>query len=124
MRASIVELAAECIGHRGRVLARDVERIMTRAFHTTSDFPAIFSGAINARLLARYAAATPAYRRFAAQRTAADFRVQNVIRAGDFPNLQPILEAGEIKGGTFSESKETFSVTPLVSHSTSAGRWS
>jgi hypothetical protein len=36
----------------------------------------------------------------------------NVIRAGDFPTLQPILENGEIRGGTFGESKEQFQVYP------------
>lgn len=107
------EMAAECIGHRGNLrTAAQVLQVMERAFHTTSDFPGIFVDAMNVRLLARYQAATPAYRRFAALYTATDFKPTHVVRAGDFPTLQPVSEAGEIKSGTFSESKEIFRVYP------------
>jgi hypothetical protein len=81
-----------------------------RAFHTTSDFPGIFTDAMNVRLLARYEAAAPTYRRWAARYSAADFRPVNVIRAGDFPTPQLVNQAGEIKSGTFGESKELFQV--------------
>lgn len=107
------EMAAECIGHRGNLrTAAQVMQVMERAFHSTSDFPAIFIDAMNVRLLARYQAAQPTYRRFAAPYTAVDFKPTNVVRAGDFPTLQPVTEAGEIKAGSFSESKEVFRVYP------------
>ncbi|TIN36840.1 MAG: hypothetical protein E5Y10_22190 [Mesorhizobium sp.] len=109
----IAEMAAECIGYRGALRTpRQVTDVFERAFHTTSDFPAIFADSMNMRLLARYQVAAPAYRRFAIRYTAADFRKVNVVRAGDFPALQPVNEAGEIKSGTFSESKEEFQVFP------------
>lgn len=109
----IVEMAAEAIGWRGQLrTARQVSDMLTRAFHATSDFPEIFTNALNVRLLARYQAAAPTYRLLAQQLTAADFREMNVIRAGDFPALQPINEGGEIRGGTFGESKEVFRVHP------------
>jgi hypothetical protein len=108
-----VEMAADCVGHRGMLrTARDVVEVMERAFHTTSDFPAIFGNALNQRLLARYQIAPATYRLFSARYTAEDFRAANVIRAGDFPTLQPILESGEIKGGTFGESREQIQVFP------------
>lgn len=107
------EMAAEAIGHRGHLrTARQVVEVFERAFHSTSDFPGIFTDAMNVRLLARYMAATPAFRLFCARYNANDFRQQNVVRAGDFPSLQRIDETGEIKRGTFSESKEPFQVYP------------
>jgi hypothetical protein len=108
-----VEMAAESCNWRGQLrTARQVSDMLTRAFHTQSDFPGIFVDAINRRLLARYQVAMPTYRRFAALYTTTDFRPTNVVRAGDFPALQPISEGGEIKAGTFSESKEQFRVYP------------
>jgi hypothetical protein len=108
-----VEMAAECIGYRGSLrTSRHANDVMERAFHTLSDFPGIFQDAINRRLLNRYQTAMPTYRRFAALYTATDFRPTYVVRAGDFPTLQAITESGEIKQGTFSESKEVFRVYP------------
>lgn len=107
------EMAAECIGWRGHLRTpRQVIEVMERAFHSTSDFPAIFSDALNVRLLARYQSAMPTYRLFCAPYQATDFRTINVVRAGDFPQPQRILETGEIPAGTFSESKEQLVVHP------------
>jgi hypothetical protein len=107
----LVEIAADCIGWRGPLrTARQVDEMLHRAFLTTSDFPGIFTNALNVRLLARYQLAAPTYRLWAAQTTVPDFRASPVIRAGDFPTLQPVNEAGEIKSAAFSESKETFQV--------------
>ncbi len=107
------EMAAEAIGWRGhlRTPAQVIE-VFQRAFHSTSDFPAIFSDALNTRLLARYQTAMPTYRSFCAPYIATDFRAINVVRAGDFPSPQRILETGEIPAGTFSESKEQLTVHP------------
>lgn len=107
------ELAAEAIGWRGHLrTARQVDEVFRRAFHSTSDFPAIFGDALNQRLLARYMQAAPTYRLFCAPYLATDFRTINVVRAGDFPSLQRVQETGEIKAGTFTESKEQLAVHP------------
>lgn len=112
MDLSIVEIAAERIGAR-RVPTSFAGRedILQRAFHTTSDFPLIFGGALNQALAARYHQATPTFRRLGRQRTYVDFRDHHAIRVGDFPDLQPVNpEGGEIKAGTFGESKEKTAV--------------
>lgn len=112
MEFSIVELAAERLGERripGSFGGR--EEIVRRAFHATTDFPIIFEGALNTALAARYALAQPTFRRLARQRTYVDFRDHTTVRVGDFPDLQPVNpEGGEIKSGTFSESKEKTAV--------------
>lgn len=113
MDHSLVELAADAIGYRGRLSnPAQREEVLRRAFHTTSDFPIIFEGALNSALAARYVLAQPTYRRLARRRTYADFRDHNTVRPGDFPMLQPVTEAGEIKSGTFGEAKEKTAVKP------------
>lgn len=112
MDFSIVEMAAERLGQRrvpGHFAGR--EEVLRMAFHSTSDFPALLENAMNRSLAARYAQAQPTYRRIARQRTYVDFRDHNTVRVGDFPNLQPVNpESGELKAGTFSESKEKTAV--------------
>lgn len=114
MGHSLIDLAAERLGERrvpGSFGAR--EDMLRRAFHTTSDFPILFENVLNQSLAARYALAQPTFRMIARQRTYNDFRPHNSVRAGDFPDLQPVNpEAGEIKAGTFSESKESTRVLP------------
>lgn len=108
---TLSEMAAEAIGerHYPRTI-RDREDVFQRAFHTTSDFPLIFAGAINARLEASYIAAPPVYRRIAVQRNFNDFRTHDMIRPGDFPMLQAVNQAGEVKLGTFGEKREQVAV--------------
>jgi hypothetical protein len=111
---SLVDLAAERLAERrvpGGFGAR--EEILRRAFHSTTDFPLLFENSLNKGLAARYKSADPTYRKIARKRTYADFRDHSTIRAGDFPGLQAVdQEAGEIKGGTFSEAREKTRVTP------------
>lgn len=111
MQHSIVDMAAEHIGHRGRlgnVAAR--EEVLQRAMHTTSDFTYIFEGALNTALGVRYAAVVPTYRRLARQRTYMDFRDHNTVRPGDMPMLKEVTQAGEIKSGSLTEAKEKTAV--------------
>lgn len=113
MGHSLSEMAAVTIGSRNMPrTARERIEVFERAFHTTSDFPLIFAGALNSRLEAAYTVAQPVYRRLARQQNFADFRPHDVLRVGDFPMLQPLSQAGEIKYGTFGEKKETIVVAP------------
>lgn len=115
MDFSFADLAAEVVGTRQRLSNAAVrEDVLRRAFHTTSDFPIIFEGAINRVLAARYELQAPTYRAIAARRKFKDFRPHSVIRVGDFPMLKPVPESGEIKFGTWGESKETISVAPYA----------
>jgi hypothetical protein len=85
---------------------RDPVRLAERAFHTTSDFPALLSAAANKMLLAAYQPAAPTYRQIFLRRDFRDFKPHRHLRIGDFPVLQPLAENGEIQAGTMSESQE------------------
>ena len=93
-----------------RVSFRDRRRMVEAAFHTTSDFPMLLENAGNKMLEAGFAAATPSYRLFFAQRSFNDFKAHTFLTAGDFPALATLDEGGEITHGTISEKRER--ITP------------
>jgi ATP-dependent protease ClpP protease subunit len=111
MGLSLAEMVAASAGQTGRVgrAAGDQLRVIEMAFgsHSTSDFPALFENALNKRLLSAYAAAMPTYRAIAQRMDFADFRPHPIAGVGDWPNLLPVTENGEIKFGTVSDKKET-----------------
>lgn len=110
---NLVDFAAERLGER-RVPGGFGQRedLLRRAFHTTSDFPLLLENALNRSLGARYAMAQPTYRRIARQRSYQDFRDHSTVRVGDFPTLQPVSpNGGELKAGTFGESREKTAVS-------------
>jgi hypothetical protein len=114
MDKSIIDLAAECIGFRGRFRTgtQTAADILTRAFESTSDFPFIFENVLNKSLLARYELHEPTYRAIAEERPFKDFRPHPQIRVGEFPPPQPVSETGELKYGTASDTGTNVSVTP------------
>jgi hypothetical protein len=93
-----------------RVGPRDRERLIARAFHTSSDFPLLLANAGNKMLEAGYAVAAPSYRRFFARKRFNDFKAHSFLTAGDFPALAALREGGEITRGTISEKREQ--ITP------------
>ncbi|WP_372624913.1 prohead protease/major capsid protein fusion protein [Falsiroseomonas sp.] len=101
------DMVRELLGLHGEShVPRDPVRLAERAFHTTSDFPALLSAAANKMLLAAYQPAAPTYRQLFLRRDFRDFEPHRHLRIGDFPVLQPLLENGEIQAGTMSESQE------------------
>ncbi|MCJ2054001.1 HK97 family phage prohead protease [Methylobacterium sp. J-070] len=113
MGMGFVEIAAECVGHRGNIrTARQAIDIVERAFQSTSDFPAIFQNVLNKSLLARYELAEPTYKRISIERQFNDFRPHPQVRAGEFPMLQPVTQTGEIKAGDTADSGENITLKP------------
>ncbi|MCJ2102448.1 HK97 family phage prohead protease [Methylobacterium sp. E-046] len=113
MGMGFVEIAAECIGHRGNIrTSHQAIEIVERAFQSTSDFPAIFQNVLNKSLLARYELAEPTYKQISIERQFNDFRPHPQIRAGEFPMLQPVTQAGEIKVGKSADSGEDITLVP------------
>lgn len=111
MDMGIVEMATVINGNR-RVPRSPYEREqeVSMAMHTTSDLPAILENALNKRLLGAYQAATPVYRSIAERMDFTDFRPHPISTIGNFANLDPINEGGEITFGTVGEKKETVSL--------------
>ena len=101
------DMIGELLRARGeRNVPRNPTILAERAFHTTSDFPALLSAAANKMLLAAYAPAQPTYRTLFLRRDFRDFKPHRHLRVGDFPNLVALSENGEIQAGTMSESQE------------------
>ncbi|QDJ10319.1 Phage Head Protease [Roseomonas mucosa] len=101
------DMMGELLRARGeRNIPRNPTILAERAFHTTSDFPALLSAAANKMLLAAYAPAQPTYRTLFLRRDFRDFKPHRHLRVGDFPNLVALSENGEIQAGTMSESQE------------------
>ena len=104
-------MAAAYMGHRGPLDTFSARSdVLMSAFHTTSDFPALLENVLNKALVARYMEAAPTYRRIARRMSFADFRPHPMVKMGDFPEMSEIAENGEIKFGTFGDSKETVAV--------------
>jgi hypothetical protein len=93
---------------------RNTTLLAERAFHTTSDFPALLSAAANKMLLAAYQPAQPTYRQIFLRRDFRDFKPHRHLRIGDFPVLTPLSENGEIQAGTMSESQELVSLVTFA----------
>jgi hypothetical protein len=111
------DMLLELANARGeRVSPRDrhklIDRMFSRSFHTTSDFPLLLEAASNKMLEAGYALADPSYRRFFAQKSFRDFKAHKFLTVGDFPALEKVPEGGAISAGTISEKRE--SVTPTT----------
>ncbi len=111
MSMSLAEMAAMRTGYKGPLRTANDRQEVFMAMHTTSDFPLSLQNALNKEMETRYREAEPTYRQIARQKTFRDFRPHPMIRPGDFPTLQPIGEAGEIKYGTIGEKAETVALS-------------
>lgn len=103
-RDALTRSGAKGVGMLGR------EELLTRALHTTSDFPALLTGAGNRVLVPAYQAAQSPLKLLARQRNADDFRPVSLIKLGDFGRLKPVSESGEIKALSTGEAAEGYSL--------------
>ena len=78
--------------------------LLTRAMHSTSDFPQILSELFNKNLTTIRRTPSPIVAIFR-QSTVADFRAKHFMEISDGPALEKVNESGEIHFGTISESK-------------------
>lgn len=83
---------------------------ITRALHSTSDFPLMLGDTVNREMRAAYNAAPSGVRQVAKQSTARDFRLKRKLTLGNAPKLERVGEGGEFKSGTISESQETYRI--------------
>eukprot|EP00873_Tetraselmis_striata_P040201 jgi/Tetstr1/460465/TSEL_005724.t1 len=83
---------------------------ITRALHSTSDFPAIFADTANRILRTAYQAAPATLKRLARQTSHNDFRAKTKVQAADMAKLEKVNEHGEFKSSGFVEAKETYAI--------------
>ena len=117
MNLSMVDMARQLLQARGeRVQFMSRETVIERAMgmHTTSDFPNLLTGSGNRVLSAAYEAAPNPLKLIARQTTLPDFRAKSVLRLGEFGQLLPVTEHGEIKATTRAETKEGYSLTTFA----------
>ena len=108
---TIPDMARECLRRSGiSTSGMATETLITRALHTTSDFPLILGDAVNRELRRSYQAPVSGARLLARQTTARDFRAKRRAILGEAPELEKVLEGGEFKHGTIDEAAETYAV--------------
>lgn len=108
---STVDLARDCLRRSGASLTgMSADSIITRALHTTSDFPLILGDAVGRELRRAYDMAPSGVRQLARQGTIRDFRPKRSLMLGEGPELEKVAEAGEFRHGTIEESEETYSL--------------
>jgi hypothetical protein len=79
--------------------------LVTRGFHSTSDFPLLFSNLAGKSLDAAYAEEPHTWRGIARQRNLPDFKLASDLVIGGDLTPEALLEGGEYKAGTLSEAQ-------------------
>jgi len=106
---TILELTRQYLESRG-VNTRGMSKtdLISRGFHSTSDFPLLFSNLAGKTLDAAYQEEPHTWRPIATQRNLPDFKqASDLIVAGNLIP-EPLLEGGEYKSGTLVEAQHTW----------------
>lgn len=103
------DLARDCLHRAGvRTTTMATDSLVTRALHSTSDFPLILGDTVNRELRRGYETAPSGIRPAARQTTIRDFRKKRSLVLGEFSELAKVGEGGEFKSGTIDEAGETY----------------
>ncbi|OYX45243.1 MAG: peptidase U35 [Rhodobacterales bacterium 32-67-9] len=106
-----LDLARDCLRRAGvSTTGAAADTLITRALHTTSDFPLILGDAVGRELRRAYQAAPSGVRQLAGQGTIRDFRPKRAITLGEAPQLARVNEAGEFQHGTMAEAAELYTL--------------
>lgn len=112
---TLFETAREFMRSQGEnVLGMSRQKLASRAFHSTSDFPLLLANVMNKNLLGGYSEIEQTFRDLGFKTTVSDFREKHTIRLGDAPDLKPLNENGEYQSGTFSESGEKYAISTFA----------
>jgi len=106
---TLPELAAECLRGRGiTTTGLTGAAIVTRALHSTSDFPLLLGDAVGRTLRTAYEAAPSGVKAVARQSTARDFRPKSKLMLGEAPALKKVGQNGEFTRGALAEAGESY----------------
>lgn len=92
-------------------LADSRDKIIRRAMHGTSDFPALLGSAVGRVLSDMYAEVQAPLKSVARLANLPDFRSRSVVRVGGAPSLEPVNEHGEYTHGTLSDAANGWRLT-------------
>ena len=111
MGGSLLDTAREVLITEGiDVRGLHGEELAKRALHSSSDFALILAAVSNKSLEAAYAEAPQTFAPFTRERSAKDFKELSTVQLGEGSGLEKVLEGGEYKRGTLSESAEKYKV--------------
>jgi hypothetical protein len=106
-----LEMCRNYLSSRGvNTLGMSKNEVVSRAFHSTSDFPNLFANVANKTLLAAYAEEPQTWRPLARQRNLPDFKQVTDLQIAGQIVPEKILEGGEYKSGTLTEGKATWNL--------------
>lgn len=106
-----MDLARDCLTRAGQS-TKGLSQVdtITRALHTTSDFPLIFGDTANRSLRQAYDAAPATLKLVAKQTSAKDFRAKTGVMLSEGGTLEKVGENGEYKHGSFKEGAESYAI--------------
>ena len=108
---TIPEMARDCLRNTGiNTTAMAPATLVSRALHSTSDFPMIMGNTVGRTLRQSYDSVPSALKRIARQTTVKDFHEKQRIMLSEAPDLEKVNEAGEFKHGTMTEAGESFKI--------------
>lgn len=112
---TMVEMGRECLragGHSLTGLAPN--SVITRALHSTSDFPLALGDSVGRTLRNAYNTAPSSLKQAARQTTLRDFRTRSMIQLSQFSALEKVNQLGEIRRGTFEEDSESIRLSTFA----------
>jgi hypothetical protein len=106
---TLLELTRQYLDSRG-VNTRGMSKteLVSRGFHSSSDFPLLFSNLAGKTLDAAYQEEPHTWRPIARQRNLPDFKNANDLIVAGALTPEPLLEGGEYKAGTLQEAQHTW----------------
>lgn len=105
---TIRDHAAEACRYNGiATTGLSASAVVSRALHSTSDFPLILGDTVGRVMRTAYQAAPSGLKRVARQVSLPDFRPRNRLQTSQFSALEKVGEHGEFKRGSFQESGES-----------------
>lgn len=107
----VTDFARRCLEIRGvRTTGMNPATLISRAQHSTSDFPLLLAGTGERILRQGYLAYQGGIKRTAKASTARDFRAKTIATLGEMPELKKVNQAGEFTYGSTAESSESYRI--------------
>lgn len=105
-------LARECLRRSGENFAMLSDAaVITRALHSTGDFPLILGDTLRRTLRQAYELAPAGVRSLGRETTSKDFRTKRTLMLSEAPTLTQVSEDGEFQFGSMAEAGESYAIS-------------